>query len=222
MARQRFIWPALWDDPDLGRVSHSARLLYIACFSNADDEGRLIGEPAHLRSIAFRYDDLTLEEVLELRTDVAAACKNFVVYVVDAIEYIVFHNWSEFQKPKYPKLSKHPKPPKPALHKGSDSGKASESLGEASGTLPGQGWVGLGSTPLPPQRGGSLRAAGQNPRARTEARKRQTALVAFVRAFINDYSEEAMLEELTQRGCRQDEALDLLAAERATHQTEVA
>jgi len=67
----------------------------------------------------------------------------------------------------------------------------------------------------------TARSVGANPRALDQRAKRQRALSAFVTAFINDYTEEAMVEELTQRGCRLDEALDLLAAERATHQSEV-
>ena len=111
MARQRFIHPSLWDDPDLGRLDAEARLLYIACFSLADDEGRIIGEPVHLRASVFQYQGTTDRKVLELRDRLARVCKSFRVYNVRGIDYIAFKNWSEYQKPKYPSPSKLPPPP---------------------------------------------------------------------------------------------------------------
>ena len=111
MARQRFIWPSIWDDPELARLDAEARLLYIACFSLADDDGRLIGEPVHLRANVFKYQPLTDRKVLEIRDRVAEACGSFRVYNVRGTDYIAFKNWSEFQKPKYPRPSKLPPPP---------------------------------------------------------------------------------------------------------------
>lgn len=111
MARQRFIWPAIWDDPELGRLDSDARLLYIACFSLADDDGRLIAEPAFLRSSVFAYRPMSDRRMIELRDSVAQACRSFRVYNVRGTDYIAFKNWSEFQKPKYPRPSKLPPPP---------------------------------------------------------------------------------------------------------------
>jgi hypothetical protein len=111
MARQRFIWPTIWDDPDMGRLSSDHRLLYIACFSLADDEGRILGDPVYLKSQAFRYRNVRPAKVKVLRDDLARACQSFHIYTVDDTDYIAFLNWSEFQKPKYPSPSKHPPPP---------------------------------------------------------------------------------------------------------------
>lgn len=111
MARQRFIHPEIWDDPDLGRVSPIAFVLYIGCFSNADDEGRLLGDPAYLKSQIFRYRNVTLEEVLEARTELTKACRSYVVYAHNDVEYVCFKNWDEYQKPRFPKPSKLPPPP---------------------------------------------------------------------------------------------------------------
>jgi hypothetical protein len=160
MARQRFIWPTIWDDPDLGRLPEAARLLYIACFSNADDEGRLIGDPTNLRSLAFRYQDITTDEIVVLRDQVAKACRSFRVYTKNDIEYIAFANWDEFQKPKYPKASTLPPPPgyrrnvrKPAeTHEKSSptvppkKRNRSRTRGEPLGDREGLGRVGLGLT----------------------------------------------------------------------------
>ena len=149
MARQRFIWPQLWDDPDLGQLDDGARLLYIGCFSLADDDGRLIGEPVYLKTQVFRYRKTTVAQVAKMRAQIAAACSNFTVYQAGGIEYIAFENWSEYQKPKYPKPSKLPPPPK-ARKRRKPASTSQKSSGNGSGTPSGNdspvGWVGLGST----------------------------------------------------------------------------
>ena len=57
LARQRFIHPDIWNDKKIAKLSFTERLFFIGCFSNADDEGRMIGDPAYLRAIIFKYDD---------------------------------------------------------------------------------------------------------------------------------------------------------------------
>lgn len=144
MPRQRFIWPTMWSDPALGRLESSQLLLYIGCFSLADDDGRLLGDPAFLRAQVFPYRDFMLDEVLEMRDAVAGASASFCVYEVGGVEYVAFLNWKDFQKPKYPKPSQLPAPPKPKR------GKSRESLPEDSPNVPprlpeasSMGWVGL-------------------------------------------------------------------------------
>lgn len=144
MARQRFIHPEFWTDPSIGQLRPLERLFFIGCFSNADDEGRLLGNPAFLRSTVFPYDDISLEEIITVRDRVVAQCRNLVLYVVDGVEYLAFTKWTEYQKPKYPKPSKLPPPPSPKADpkpRGSaddvgeslpqNGGKASEGLEEA-------------------------------------------------------------------------------------------
>lgn len=111
MARQRFIHPEFWSDPSIGQLSPLERLLFLGCFSNADDEGRLLGNPAWLRSAVFPYDDISLDEVRTARDRVAAVCRSFVLYSIDGVEYIAFLRWGRYQKPKYPKPSNIPPPP---------------------------------------------------------------------------------------------------------------
>jgi hypothetical protein len=108
MARQRFIWPSLWSDPTLGRLDSDELLFYIGCFSLADDEGRILGDPAYLRAQIFPYREMSEDDIREIRANVSAACHAFSVYKVDGIDYICFTNWGDFQSPKYPKPSKLP------------------------------------------------------------------------------------------------------------------
>jgi hypothetical protein len=111
MARQRFIHPDIWSDPTLGKLTIPERLMFIGCFSNADDEGRLLGNAAYLRSTIFPYDDLSIDEVVAMRDHIVAVCKNLVYYTVDEVEYLAFRKWNDYQKPKYAKPSKLPAPP---------------------------------------------------------------------------------------------------------------
>lgn len=176
MARQRFIWPDLWADPDLGRVSPLAFILYVGCFSLADDEGRLIADPTFLKSAIFPYRRVSDREIRAARDELVSACSAFHVYESREIEYVALLNWSTWQKPKYPRPSKLPAPPRSVQtaylrrnSSGKSSGTVPGSVGErvpnASGNDSPVGWDGLGSTPKSPS-GGKSRARGTNPRAR--------------------------------------------------------
>lgn len=136
MARQRFIWPTIWKDPVFGRLQPLEQILFIGMFSIADDEGRLLADPAYLRAEVFPYKDYTHKKVLGIRDSVVAKCNSVHLYPVNAVEYIVLLNWHDFQKPKYPKPSKIP-PPFPQ-----DSPNASPVL-KPVGETP-DPWVGLG------------------------------------------------------------------------------
>jgi len=111
LARQRFIHPDFWTDPSIGRLQPIERLFFIGCFSNADDEGRLLGEPAYLRSSIFPYDDMTLAEILAIRDRVLQICPNLVLYQDQGIFYLAFRKWAQYQQPRYAKKSKLPAPP---------------------------------------------------------------------------------------------------------------
>jgi HNH endonuclease len=65
MARIRTIKPDFWESESIGRLSHGARLLFLACLNLADDEGILRWNPAFLSSNAFIYDELDTEQVSE-------------------------------------------------------------------------------------------------------------------------------------------------------------
>lgn len=110
MARQRFIHPTIWKDPVFGRLQPLEQLLFIGMFSIADDEGRLLADPAYLRAEVFPYKDYTAKKVKTLRDAVAEQMENVHLYRAPEIEYIALLKWSDFQKPKYPSPSKIPAP----------------------------------------------------------------------------------------------------------------
>jgi len=111
VARKRMLDPEFWKDLHIRNLSFIERLFFLGCISAADDEGRLIGDPAHLRSEIFRYDEITTEDVEEIRDHVAEVVPGFVVYQDDGESYIAFRNWATYQKPSYAKPSTYPEPP---------------------------------------------------------------------------------------------------------------
>jgi hypothetical protein len=64
MPRIRTVKPEFWEDELLGVMPRDARLLFIATFNMADDEGILRWTPAYIKAQAFMYDDdLTIGDV---------------------------------------------------------------------------------------------------------------------------------------------------------------
>jgi len=56
MTRIRTIKPSFWTDEKIGKISWGARLLFIATWNLADDEGILVWNAAYLRGQVFPYD----------------------------------------------------------------------------------------------------------------------------------------------------------------------
>lgn len=106
------ISPDFWKDPDIRNLTRDERLLFIGCFSNADDEGRLLAHPAHLKAAIFMYDnDLGLDEVKQLRDSMVSKLKNLLLYENSGEEYLAFLKWPKHQKPSHPRPSDLPAPP---------------------------------------------------------------------------------------------------------------
>ena len=132
MARQRFIWPSIWEDLDVASLSRDERLLFIGLFSLADDQGRIEADPRYLKGNIFRYDeDLTVEQVRAMRDRIATVLHRSVqLYTVDGRDYIQLKRWRRYQRPQYPKPSNLPPPPD------EDSTQIRGSLHESSVTPP--------------------------------------------------------------------------------------
>ena len=106
------ISPDFWKDPDIRNLTRDERLLFIGCFSNADDEGRLLAHPAHLKAAIFMYDnDLGLDDIKQLRGSMLSKLKNLLLYENAGEEYLAFLKWSKHQKPSHPRPSDLPAPP---------------------------------------------------------------------------------------------------------------
>ena len=74
MPRIRTVKPEFFEDEDLGMLSRDARLLFIATWGLADDEGLLRWTGAFLKAGAFMYDDdLGVPEVEQLMQELVDA-----------------------------------------------------------------------------------------------------------------------------------------------------
>ena len=99
MPRKRMIHPDLWADEEVGRLSRDARLLWIAMFSLADDEGRGTASAAYLRRAVFGFDDdVTQEMVAGWRGEIATTMRNIVFYQEADREFYRLVNWRRYQK----------------------------------------------------------------------------------------------------------------------------
>jgi hypothetical protein len=97
MARRRMIDPMIWEDEGFGSLSDKAKVFFIACISNADDDGRLNANPLNLRALAFRYEEISVKRIEELCFEVGDKIKNFILYDVNGCKYIQLHNWDKYQ-----------------------------------------------------------------------------------------------------------------------------
>lgn len=118
MARQRFIHPEIWKDPVFGRLTHTEQVMFVGLFSLADDEGRILADPAFLKSEVFPYKDYTNKKVEGIRDAVVDKVPSVHLYQAKGSDLIALLKWGEYQKPKYAKPSKLPAPAIPeALEK---------------------------------------------------------------------------------------------------------
>lgn len=108
MARIRTIKPDFWDDEKVGQLPRDARLLFVATWNVADDEGLLRWTPEYLKSVAFIYDDdISVTDTAELMRQLSDA--GFVLpYTAgptkQRLAYII--NFRKHQKVNRPQPSK--------------------------------------------------------------------------------------------------------------------
>lgn len=112
MARIRTVKPEFWEDEVVGLLPRDARLLFIATFNLADDEGLLRWTPAYIKASAFMYDDdVTLPEVAKLMQGLADAGLVFPYIAGVAHQQMAcVVNFRKHQKINRPQKSKLPPP----------------------------------------------------------------------------------------------------------------
>lgn len=112
MARIRTVKPEFWEDEIVGMVSREARLLFIASFNLADDEGLLRWTPAYIKASAFMYDDdLAIPDVAKHMTELTDAGLLFpYIGGVARQQMAAVVNFRKHQKVNRPQPSKLPPP----------------------------------------------------------------------------------------------------------------
>lgn len=129
MARKRMIDPTIWDDEDVGLLSDGAFRVFIACISNADDDGRLQASPSTVKRYAFGFKDrVTTAQVENLLQEIAGRLRSFCRYTVEGKHYIQLLRWNDYQTVEKHKDSIYP-PPEEA-----DDTPIRGTIGEQSGT----------------------------------------------------------------------------------------
>lgn len=106
MSVQRFIYPSIWRCPALASLAPDAQLLFIGCFSTADDEGRRPADPCLLKADVFPLrGDIGPDSVRDLLRTCAEAG---LVRVYGQGQWLDLPSWHKYQKPKYRKPSRIP------------------------------------------------------------------------------------------------------------------
>lgn len=90
------IYSKIWTSQQVGHLSYRARLLYLGMITLADDDGRLIGDPAYLRGQVFPYDEISAEDMKSAKKEVEdSGLVHF--YFIDNFEYAQHPKWEEYQ-----------------------------------------------------------------------------------------------------------------------------
>lgn len=108
---RRWIDPTFFTDEKLAKATLEERHVFAAMIANQDDDGRLLGHPGYLRSIAFPYDDFSNDQVKHMRDHLAEVNPNVIVYQNAGNEYVQLKRHHRYQRPRYYHPSKFPAPP---------------------------------------------------------------------------------------------------------------
>lgn len=106
MSRQRFIHPSIWRSPEFRKLSSNGKLLFIGCFSTADDEGRRSADPILLRNDFWPDGGIKVAHVSELLENLEAM--SLIRRYGEAKRWLELASWGKFQNPKYKKASTIP------------------------------------------------------------------------------------------------------------------
>jgi hypothetical protein len=111
MARKRMIDPSIWTDDGMAELTPRQQLLFIGLISNADDQGRLKGNATALRlMLPGIYGEVSSEDIEHDLNEVLRNMGKLERYCVDGRPYLVFRNYSTWQKIKSPSPSVLPDP----------------------------------------------------------------------------------------------------------------
>lgn len=108
MARKRMIDPSIWESEDFSALSNFAKLVFIALFSLADDDGRGRANPVYLRNTIFPYNEDLRSADIEKALSEISLNMSVIFYSCDGSKYYTLTNWDKWQKIDKPTPSKIP------------------------------------------------------------------------------------------------------------------
>lgn len=95
--QKRMVHSTVWESGQVAKLSRDARLLYIGLITLGDDDGRLKGSAALIRSQVFPYDDdVKVGDVAQWISEIKAQ-RLLVSYDVEGEEYLFHPKWEEYQ-----------------------------------------------------------------------------------------------------------------------------
>jgi len=94
---RRLITSAIFLNEKFGNLEDAGRLLFIGCFANADDDGRLKASPKYLKALIFPYDNDKTPEIIEGLRDKCCDLGLIYVYNCNGSEYLYCIGWDEHQ-----------------------------------------------------------------------------------------------------------------------------
>lgn len=94
---KRMIHTNIWASGQVAKLSRDARLLYVGTITLGDDDGRLKGNAAFLRSQIFPYDEEL--KTVEVKKWLDEIIKSGLLkgYEVNGEEYLLHPNWMKYQ-----------------------------------------------------------------------------------------------------------------------------
>lgn len=107
--RRRMIDPDFWSDDKLASLDFTTRLVFIAAWSYADDEGIYRENYARMKAVLFPYDEFDGERSFSLKNHIEKLIKIGLIEIYDTKEGM-FHrikNFLKFQKINHPTPSNY-------------------------------------------------------------------------------------------------------------------
>lgn len=109
MSKKRTIDSKIRSSQTFAGLTYRQRDLWQGLIAIADDQGRLPGTPAYIRSIVWPYDDISLAEVSSDLGNLAEI-GNVEIYETGGCVYIQIVNWWKYQQSQWAGPSDYPAP----------------------------------------------------------------------------------------------------------------
>lgn len=109
MTKRRMVTSAIWENPKFAAMKYRQQVLLLGLITNADDQGRLRGDPNRIKSLVFPYSSMSRKTI---ERDLVPIENNetIVRYKSDGSPYIQLVNWWVYQKSNWAAPSKYPAP----------------------------------------------------------------------------------------------------------------
>lgn len=128
----------IWASSQVSKLSRDARLLYVGTITLGDDDGRLKGNAAFLRSQVFPYDEELKTAEVRKWLDEIIRLGLLEAYEVGGEEYLFHPNWTKYQalradrkkESHIPKPEDNQMPTNPQPHDGQSAAQGKVSKGK--------------------------------------------------------------------------------------------